>query len=84
MELDIATIITLIISALGIFAGGAYLKAKGKLGQIKDLGKEAIDVLIAAVDAVEDDKITKEETEKIKKEAKEAAVAFNILIGKTK
>jgi len=81
--MDVATIITLIISALTIFAGGAWFKAKGKLTQVKDLGKEAVDVLIAAVNAVEDNKITQEETEIIKKEALEAASAFKRLIGKT-
>jgi len=80
--MDIGTIITLVMSAVAALAGGFWLKAKGKLGQIKDLIKEGADVVIVAVEAVGDDTLTKEEIEAIKKEAGEAVAAFKALIGK--
>ena len=83
MDLEtILFIVSGILTVAGTLLGGKWLKAKGKLGQLKSLGKEAIDVLIVAVDAVEDDKITKDETDRIVKEAKEVAVHFKALIGK--
>ena len=80
--MDIGTIITLVMTAIAALAGGFWLKAKGKLGQIKDVIKESADVVIVAVEAVGDDTLTKEEIESIKKEAKEAVAAFKALIGR--
>ena len=80
--MDWLTIVSAVLGLVAIVGGGAYLKVKGKLGQVKNLGKEAVDVLIVAVNAVDDDKITAEEVAAIKKEAKEAAAAFKTLIGK--
>ena len=83
MELEtILFIVSGVLTVAGAVLGTRWLAVKGKLSQIKDLGKEAVDVLIVAVDAVEDDKITKEETDAIVKEAKEVSAAFKILIGK--
>ena len=80
--MDVWTIVSAVLGLVAIVGGGSYLKVKGKLGQVKNLGKEAVDVLIVAVNAVDDDKITAEEVAAIKKEAKEAAAAFKTLIGK--
>jgi len=83
MDLDtILFIVSGVLTVAGAVLGTRWLSIKGKLGQLKQLGKEAVDVLVVAIDAVEDDKITKEETEAVKKEAKEAAAAFKALIGK--
>jgi len=84
MELEtILFIVSAVLTVAGAIFGTRWLKIKGKLSQIKSLGKEAVDVLIVAVDAVEDDKITKEETQAIVKEAKEVSAAFKVLIGKS-
>jgi len=80
--MDVWTIVSAVLGLVAIVGGGAYLKVKGKLGQVKNLRKEAVDVLIVTVNAVDDDKITAEEVAAIKKEAKEAAAAFKTLIGK--
>jgi hypothetical protein len=80
--MDAGTIITLVISGLTLFAGGAWAIAKGKLGEAKNLIKEAYDVVQVAVEAIEDDKITKAEIEKIKSEALEVKVAARVLFKK--
>lgn len=80
--MDVGTIISLVLGIFTVVFGGFWLKAKGKLGQIKNLIKEGADVVMVAVDAVGDDKLTAEEIASIKKEAKEAVAAFKILIGK--
>jgi hypothetical protein len=59
-----------------------WLKAKGKLAQIAKVVKEAWDVIEHVRLALEDDKITKEEKEAIKKEVEELKGAFKALIGK--
>ena len=74
----VSGVLTVAATILGVKWNGI----KTKLVQIKNLGKEAIDVAVVAVDAVQDDKITKEETDAIVKEAKEVAAAFKLLIGK--
>lgn len=53
-----------------------------KYTNIKKLGKETVDVLVTALAALEDDKITAEETEAIVKEAKEAGEAFKAVFKK--
>jgi len=80
--MDVATIITLVLSAVTIFFGGKWLLVKGKLGQVKALGEESLDVIVAVVDALEDDKITDEEIETIKEEALEVADAWAALVSK--
>ena len=80
--MEVSTIITLVFAALATIFGGIWLKAKGKLKQIKDVIKEGADVVIVAVEAVGDDKLTAEEIASIKKEAKEAVAAFKALIGR--
>jgi hypothetical protein len=80
--MDVATIISLVLVVVtGVF-GGFWLKAKGKLGQIKNLVKEATDVITVSVGALDDDKLSAEEIAQIKKEAQEVVAAFKALIGK--
>lgn len=78
--IEIVSLLLLIVSTVFI---GAWMTAKNKARQIYNLGKEAIDVAKAAIDALDDNKITKEEVELIKKEAQEVAAAWRILRAKT-
>jgi len=82
MEFDVATIISIVISAVALIFGGIWLKAKGKLSQIKNLFSEVSDLVTTAVDAVGDDKLSEDEIASIKKEAKDVISAFKALIGK--
>ena len=81
--MDIGTIISLVLGVITVIFGGFWLKAKGKLGQIKNLVKEATDVITVSVGALDDDKLSAEEIASIKKEAAEVVVAFKILLGKS-
>ena len=80
--MDVWTIVSAALGLISVIAGGFWLKAKGKLSQIKALVKEGYDVIQVAIDSVADDKITKEEAEAVKKEAQEFTAAFKALIGK--
>ena len=80
--MDVGTIISLVLGVIAAVFGGFWLKAKGKLGQIKNLVKEASDVITVSVGALDDDKLSAEEIAAIKKEAAEVVAAFKILIGK--
>ncbi len=83
MELEtILTIISAILGVIAMVAGGFWAKAKGKVGAIKNLSKEVFELVSTAVNAIEDDKITKDEVNAIKKEAEEVKAAFHALIGK--
>jgi hypothetical protein len=78
MELE--TIITVVVSILALVAGGFWLKAKGKLSQLAAVLKEGKDVITAVHDALLDDKITKEEKDKIRKEYDEFVESLRQLI----
>jgi len=83
MELE--TILTLVSVGLGLFAtvaGVFWGKLKNKMNAVKNLSSEIFDLVKASVDAIEDDKITKAEIEKIKQEATEVKTAWRVLIGK--
>ena len=80
--MDVGTIISLVLGVITVVFGGFWLKAKGKLGQIKNLVKEATDVITVSVGALDDDKLSAEEIASIKKEAQEVVAAFKILLGK--
>lgn len=83
MELEmILTVVSAILGVVAMVAGGFWLKAKGKLNAVKNLAKEAVDLVQVAVGTLDDDKITKEEVESIKKEASEVKAAWHALIGK--
>ena len=43
--MDIWTIISAALGLVAVVGGGAYLKAKGKLSQFKNLVKESYDVV---------------------------------------
>lgn len=83
MELEtILTIVSAVLGVFGIVAAGLWAKAKGKINAVKNLAKEAVDLVQVAVGALDDDKITSEEVASIKKEATEVKAAWKALIGK--
>jgi hypothetical protein len=82
MEFDIWTVLSIVLTGVATLAAGFWVKAKGKLGHVKDLIKKGYDVVEVAIEALDDDKLTKEEAEIIKKKAQEVIVAWKKLIGK--
>ena len=83
--MDINTILVVVSAVLGIIAivlGNRWVIAKGKLAQVADLAKEVYELVEAATSAVDDDKITPEEVDKIKQEAAELKAAWRLLFGK--
>lgn len=84
MELNtILIVISAILGVVGIVLGNHWLKAKGKLNEVKNLSKESFDLIKVAIEAIEDDKITPDEVQKIKDEALEVRTAWRVLIGRT-
>ena len=77
MELE--TIITLVISVLGLFAGGFWMQGKGKLKKIYNLVSELLDVIDELNTALADDKLSKKELENIKIQFNELKGAFKEL-----
>lgn len=80
MELD--KIITIIISVVTLVAGGAWIAAKGKLAQARNLVREAWELINVLFQALEDNKITAAELSALKKEAGELKQAFRDLLGR--
>jgi hypothetical protein len=80
--MDAGTIISLVLGVLTVVFSGFWLKSKNKLTQVKNLVKEASDVITVSVGALDDDKLSPEEIAAIKKEAVEVVAAFKALIGK--
>lgn len=78
----ILTIVSLVLGLAGTLLGGKWIIAKNKLKQFKTVVKEGIDVVSAAIDAVDDDKITPEEIAGIKQEVAEFKAAGKILLSK--
>lgn len=84
MEMEtILTIISAVLGVVAIAAAAWWAKAKNKLNDVKVLAKEAVDLVQVAVGALDDDKITKDEVESIKKEAQDVKSAWRSLIGKS-
>lgn len=81
-NLDLGTIITVVLGLIATFAGVFWSKAKTKIGQIVTAGKELSDVGTKLTKALADDKITKDEVEELKAEWAEAKAALKAIIGK--
>jgi len=81
-NLDVLTIISVILGVVATVFAGFWTKIKGKLGKVITAGKEFIDVGNALKRALADDKISKEEVDEIKKEWAEAMAAFKAILGK--
>jgi len=80
-NIDWGNILNLVLTGVAILGGGLWLKAKGKLGQVRNVVKESYEALQTVVTALDDDKIDKTEQAAIKKEALEAWVAIKTLLG---
>lgn len=80
-NLDWGSIINIVLLVITTVAGGLWLKAKGKLSQVKTAAKEGYEAIQAVVTALDDDKIDAAEQVAIKKEALEAWVAIKTLLG---
>lgn len=81
-DLNFWTILSLVLLGLSTVFGSYFVVFKSKARQLYNLGKEALDVAKAAIDALEDNKITPEEVAKIKKEAVELQAAWRLLKAK--
>lgn len=81
-NLDWGTVISVILTGVTVFAGGFWLKAKGKLSKVVKLGMEVMEVVTKFEAALSDNKITKEEIEDLKKEAADVKAAFKDLVSK--
>jgi hypothetical protein len=71
MEDTLFQIISAVLGLAAVFLGRFWLKAKGKLTQLKDIMTEGGELLTAVSDAIVDDKIDKDDGAKIKKEYNE-------------
>jgi hypothetical protein len=81
-SVDLGTIVTIVVSLIATFAGGFWIKGKGKLLLIGKLVKETLDVIDAFNDALKDDKIDKKELERIKTQFNELKAVFKDLFAK--
>lgn len=72
----IGYIVSVVLALLSTFLGVRYKKVKVAL-------KESKEAVVTLIDAVEDDKITAEETQAIAKEVKEAAAAWGAVFKKS-
>ena len=81
-SLSVWTIVSLVLLIVSTVFAGVWVTAKNKAKQVYNLGKEALDVAKAAIDALDDNKITQDEIEKIKAEALEVKAAWKLLRAK--
>jgi divalent metal cation (Fe/Co/Zn/Cd) transporter len=83
MELEtVLTIVSAILGVVAMVAGGFWLKAKGKIGLIANLVKQAYEVVNKVFLILEDNTISKQELEELKKEAQDVKDALKALVGK--
>jgi hypothetical protein len=83
-NLDIGTVITIILAAVTAFAGGFWLKAKGKLKQLVTLLFDVYELLSEVEKSLGDNKVTPEEIEGIKLKIADVKAAAKALISKAK
>lgn len=81
-NLDLGSIITIVLAGITTFLGGFWLKAKGRIKKVVDLCREVYEAGNAVNEVLEDDKITKDEIKRVKKEFKDVSDKFKALIGK--
>jgi uncharacterized protein YgfB (UPF0149 family) len=79
MEDTLFQIISAVLGLVAVFLGGFWLKAKGKLTQLKDIMTEGGELLTAISDAIVDNKIDKAEGALIQKEYNEFITAIKKL-----
>jgi hypothetical protein len=77
---DFQTILNIVLSIVSVVFAGIWLKLKGKISQIVNLGRQLIEAGKAIEDALGDNKISDEEIKTIKKEFNDVKEAFKELI----
>ena len=80
-NIDVGSVLNIVLAIFTTVAGGFWLKAKGKLGQLRAAVKESYEAVEVVVAGLEDNKLTAEEQVAVKKEATEAWVAIKLLLG---
>ena len=80
-NIDWGSVLNIVLLVVTTVAGGLWLRAKGKLTQLKNAAKEGYEAIKTVVEALGDDKIDAAEQVAIKKEATEAWVAIKLLLG---
>ena len=81
-NLDLGTIITIVFGLLTTFVGGFWLKVKGKFSEVVKLGSELLEFMQILQTALDDDKLTKEEIARLKKEGGDISIAWKKLISR--
>jgi len=81
-NVDLGTVLTIILAGLTTFLGVFWKKAKTKITKVIDLGRQAFELMNSFENAIEDDKVTKEEIAQIKKEAADVKAAWKALVQK--
>lgn len=81
-SMDLGTVLTVLLAGITTFIGVFWKKAKVKIGQLVSLGKELYQAGDVFEKALQDDKITKDEIESIKKEFQDVKDKFKALINK--
>ena len=81
-NLDVWTIVSVVLGVLASIFGIFWGKAKGLIGKITTAGKELMDVGTALTESLADDKITPEEVANIKQQWAEAKAALKAILGK--
>lgn len=83
MDLNvILTIVSLVLAALSGLLGTKFSNAKKKIKQVATLAKETADLIDKVTLALEDNTITADEVEMLKKELKDVVDAWKALVGK--
>lgn len=83
MELDVILgIVSAVLFVLSSFLGTFWKKGKDKLAKIANLVKQTSELIDKASLALEDDKITSEEVEVLKKELADVKAAWKALFEK--
>ena len=84
--METSTVLTLVSVGLGLIAtvaGVFWGKARGKLKQVVNLFKQVYELVDAVFKMIDDNTITQEELDTLKKEAADVKDAFKALLGKT-
>ena len=79
-NLDWGSILSIVFAVLTSVLGGFWLKAKGKLGQLKNVAQEGYEALKVTIESFDDDKLDPAEIAAIKKESLEAWEAIKVLL----
>ena len=75
-----STILTIALGLISTFLTGFWATSKGKIKAFINLGKDVFDVAEKFESAIEDEKITKQEIEEIKKELAEVKESWKVLV----